>query len=471
MTRFLKHIILFVLFAFTQQTWAQFDTTELKESMSFETYLAYVKKHHPLMKQANIVLTSGEANLLKARGGFDPKVEVDYDRKKFKSKEYYDQLNATFKIPTWYGIEFKANYENNTGEFLNRASTVPEDGLYSAGVSFSLAQGLLMNERMATLKKARFFQQQSQADRDVLVNSVLYDASKAYFEWLEATNEQNIYQGFLENATARMKAVERSVAVGDKASIDITEIRITVQTRQLELEAAKLKRMKAILSVSNYLWINDIPMELQDDVVPIYPERTILARALLLDQNVNQDQLLINHPKLLSLNAKIKGLEVDRSLKRNNLLPKVDLQYNFLSTEYDQANSFNTANYKAFVNVGFPIFLRKERGAVRLANLKLKGANLERAFVKVSIENKIQAVNAELNSLRVQNELIENIVKDYETMVAAEERKFFVGESSLFLINSRERKLIDAQLKENALLIKQLKAVVKLQNTLGILGD
>lgn len=471
MTRFLKHIILFVAFAFVQQAWAQFDSAESEETMPFEAYLAYVKKHHPLMKQANIVLTSGEANLLKARGGFDPKIEVDYDRKKFETKEYYDQLNATFKIPTWYGIEFKANYENNTGEFLSRSATVPEDGLYSAGVSFSLAQGLLMNERMATLKKARFFQKQTQADRDLLVNSVLYDASKAYFEWLEATNEQNIYQGFLDNATTRMKAVERSVAVGDKASIDITEIRITVQTRQLELEAAKLKRMKAALAVSNYLWINDIPMELQDEVRPVFPERAILERALLLNEDADQDQLLINHPKLMSLNAKIKGLEVDRALKRNKLLPKVDLQYNFLSTEYDQASSFNTANYKAFVNVGFPIFLRKERGAVRLANLKLKDANLERGFVKVSIENKIRAVNAELNSLQAQNDLIDDIVKDYETMVEAEERKFFVGESSLFLINSRERKLIDAQLKENALMVKQLKAVVKLQSTLGVLGD
>ena len=32
-------------------------------------------------------------------------------------------------------------------------------------------------------------------------------------------------------------------------------------------------------------------------------------------------------------------------------------------------------------------------------------------------------------------------------MLNAEERKFFLGESSLFLVNSRESKLIDAKLK------------------------
>ena len=36
-------------------------------------------------------------------------------------------------------------------------------------------------------------------------------------------------------------------------------------------------------------------------------------------------------------------------------------------------------------------------------------------------------------------------------MLKAEERKFFLGESSLFLVNSRESKLIDAKLKSIAL--------------------
>ena len=48
------------------------------------------------------------------------------------------------------------------------------------------------------------------------------------------------------------------------------------------------------------------------------------------------------------------------------------------------------------------------------------------------------------------------MVKGYQTMVAAEEHKFTLGDSSLFLINSREAKLIEAKLKaietENKLL-------------------
>ena len=87
--------------------------------LSLEEYLGYVKKYHPIVKQAYLITSESEINLLKSRGAFDPKLEVDYGRKKFKDTEYYDKLNAAFKIPTWYGIELKANYENNNGIYLN----------------------------------------------------------------------------------------------------------------------------------------------------------------------------------------------------------------------------------------------------------------------------------------------------------------------------------------------------------------
>ncbi|MEL6813111.1 MAG: TolC family protein [Bacteroidota bacterium] len=464
----MKYIIAIILFAGSMRVSAQDTIAVPKQTLSFEEYLGYVKKYHPLIKQADLTLSLGEANLLKARGGFDPKIEVDYDRKKFESTEYYDQLNATFNIPTWYGIEFKANFEENTGAFLNPNLSVPEGGLYSAGVSFSLAQGFLINERMATLKKARFFREQTQADRELLVNNLIFAASNAYFMWLEASTEEQIYQTFLENATVRLDAVQRSVEVGETPAIDITEARIALQNRELGLEAARLKRRKAALEVSNFLWLDEVPLELQEQVIPVSPEIELVQSSLALVNVAVLSTMIENHPKLRSLDAKIDGLDVDRSLKRNKLLPKLDLQYNFLSPEYDQVSSFNTANYKAFLNFSFPLFLRKERGDLRVAQAKLQEANYERISASLSIRNKIEASYAEINSLGSQNDLVQNIVIDYESLLTAEERKFFLGESSLFLINSREQKLIDARLKQNEVSVKQLTAIASLYNALGM---
>jgi len=470
MIKQIRIILVFILALSFGKIIAQNDMLIQEKILSFEEYLDYVKQYHPLLKQANLRINEGEATLLKARGGFDPKIEVDYDRKKFKSIEYFDQLNATFKIPTWYGIEFKANFEENTGVFLNPNLTVPEGGLYSAGVTFSLAQGLLINERMAMLKKARFFKEQTKAERNLLVNELLFEASKAYFEWLEASNEQNIYESFLKNARQRFLATKRSVMVGDKAAIDSVEAKITVLNRQLSSEAANLKKRKAALKVSNYLWLDNIPLEIKKDVEPSTPTIIVLRSSLELEGITNNPNL-VSHPKLRSLAYKIDGLKVDRFLKKNKLLPKVDLVYNFLSTDYDQLNTFNTANYKAMLNLSFPLFLRKERGDLKLATLKLQDARFEQVSTTLAIQNKIQAVNTEISSLETQNDLVSIVVRDYETLVKAEERKFSLGESSLFLINSRERSLINVQLKENSLIVKRLTANASLFNAMGLSLD
>ncbi|MFS4494226.1 TolC family protein [Maribacter sp. 2308TA10-17] len=437
--------------------------------LRFNEYLGYVKKYHPIAKQAELTLGIGQANLMKARGGFDPKIEVDYDRKEFKGTEYYDRLNATFKIPTWYGIELKGNFEQNDGDFLNPAESVPTDGLHSAGVSMSVGQGLWINERMATLKQAKYFREQSKADHDLLVNQILYEASLAYFDWLQAFNEASIYQNFLENAKIRFEGTKSRAAAGDIAAIDTVEAKIAFQNRALSLEQAKVKLMKRSLELSNFLWMSDeIPVEVKPNVIPdtnidgdIDITLEILGKPL-------DSFTLENHPKLKSLGYKIDGLRVEKNLKANKLLPKIDLEYNFLTETPELVNSFETQEYKGGISFRLPLFLRKERGDLKLAKYKLQDAKFDFDNAQVALQNKIVAIYRELESFERQNILIDEIVLNYNTLLAAEERKFSFGESSLFLINARESKLIDAELKQIGVQNKFYYSKAKLFNSLAV---
>ena len=416
--------------------------------INLSEYLGYVKAFHPIVKQANLIINESEAKLLKSRGAFDPKLEVDFDRKKFKNTEYYDKLNAAFKIPTWYGIELKGNFEENTGAFLNPESNVPSGGLYSVGVSISVARGLLTNKRMAMLKQAKMFANQAKADRQLLVNNILYQATVSYFNWLKTYNEKGVYEDFLDNAQIRFDGVKKSYELGDKPAIDTLEARITLNNRKLNLEKSRIKFIKSSLALSNYLWLNEnTPIEINDGVIPdVNTFDTIdntLNTSILDIENLNLDE----HPKLQSLDYKFQSLNIEKRLKMNNLLPQIDLQYNFLSETPDAINSFNSSDYKSGVNVSFPLFLRKERGDLKLAKLKIQDTQYEIQSTKVALKNKIDAINQELESFILQNDYTGVIVKDYNKLLIAEERKFFLGESSLFLVNSRESKLIDAKLK------------------------
>ncbi len=462
----MKKYIMYSLFFLVTPLFAQQEDTLV---LNFKEYLGYVKKYHPVAKQAELNISMGQANLMKARGGFDPKMEVDYDRKKFKGSEYYDLLNATFKIPTWYGIEFKGGFEQNEGDFLNPQDSVPEDGLFSAGVSVPIAQGLFINDRMATLRKAKFFREQVKADRDLLVNQILYDASLAYFDWLRAYGEKEIYSNFLDNAKIRFEGIKKNALAGDIAAIDTVEAKIAYQNRALSLEQAKVKLMNRSLELSNFLWLEgNIPVELQSNVIPDSKVEEDIDSTLEIMGRPLDSFTIEDHPKLRSLNYKIEGLEVDRKLKANKLLPRIDLEYNFLTETPETARSFNTAEYKAGLAFSFPLFLRKERGDLKLAKFKLQDAQFEFETTQLQIRNKVMAIYIELESFVNQNELIENIVKDYQALLTAEERKFSFGESSLFLINSRERSLIDSKLKEIEVQNKFFITKAKLFNSLAL---
>lgn len=315
----MKYYFLFFLYFLVNTLCAQQNDTIV---LNFKEYLGYVKKYHPIAKQAELTIGVGQATLMKARGGFDPKIEIDYDRKKFKEKEYYDLLNATFKIPTWYGIELKGGFEQNEGFYLNPQNVVPQDGLFNAGISIDVAQGLLINDRMAALKKAKLFKKQTKADRDLLVNQILHDAALSYFDWVQAYNEKEIYANFVQNAKMRFEGVKKSALAGDKASIDTVEAKITFQNRVLSLEQAKIKLIKKQLIVSNFLWIENTPVELQSNVVPENELEKSVDTTLEINDLPLSDYTVENHPKLIALNYKVKRLEIDKKLKANKLLPK-----------------------------------------------------------------------------------------------------------------------------------------------------
>lgn len=433
--------ILFSVSVFSQAT---------SKELSFEEYLGFVKKFHPLVKTANLEINKAQANLMMSRGAFDPKVEVDFSKKQFKDKDYYSILNSSFKIPTWYGIELKAGFDNNEGVFLNPENTVPNQGLTSLGINIPLGQGLLINQRMADLRKAKIQLQLSQAERKLNAIEVLHEASIAYFNWKKTFDETQLYQNYLNNAQIRFKGIKSLIEQGDKPAIDSVEAKIILKNRLLSLEDANLKLTKSKLELSNFLWLeNNIPLELASAIIP---EENLISSVqnTLKTSDLTMDFLLNSHPKISALENKIAILDVERKLKANLLLPKIDIGYSYLS-EPSYIDNYKVENYKIGLNFTYPLFLRKERGNLKITKFKLQETKFALDIEKVQLTNKIASQKAEITSLLKQKNYVLDLVIDNNVMLTSEERLFSFGESSLFLINARENNLVTAQLSKIAI--------------------
>lgn len=454
---------LYFLFIFIGWNWTLLGQNNTE--FSFNEFLGYVKKYHPLVKQADLKLNEAQANLMLARGAFDPKIEVDYSEKQFQDKNYYSILNSSFKIPTWYGIELKAGFDNAEGIYMNPENTLPNSGITSLGISVPVGQGLFINQRMADIRKAKIAQNLNSAERNLQAIEVLYEASMSYANWKRSYDEVKLYETYLKNALIRYEGVSKLIAQGDKPAIDSVEAGIAVTTRKLNLEDAQLKFTKARLELSNYLWYeNNLPLEVKEE---LQPEKTL---AITIKETLQVNELssfsLDNHPKIKALDAKIDLLKVEKQLKANALLPKMDLSYNYLS-EPSTIDQYRMEDYKIGLNFSIPIFLRKERAGLKLAKLKIQDTQFSLQFERKSLENKLKSQQQEIISLQKQQAYNSQLVQDFNQLLTAEDRLFGMGESSLFLINSRENTLVSSQLNAIGLENRYFQALLGLYKTMA----
>jgi len=428
-----------------------------------------VLKNHPLAKQANLQPEIGDAYLLKAKGGFDPKVYHQTDQKYFNGYQYYSLINSGMKLPTWYGIELKSGFESNRGSNLDLQNKTPNSGLWYGGLSVNLGQGLFIDQRRAELFKARIYQKSTLAEQQLQLNELFYEAGYAYWSWFLAQQSTIILEEALELAEIRYNAIKRTAELGDRPGIDSVEARIQVQSREVLLRQFEADLQNSKLKISTFLWSeNDEPLELEEATIPALENEVETLSAESFNQLIS-DSVLLNHPYLQIANFKIETLEIEKRLKREQLKPQLNLNYNFLNEpiNYNPFDGLTVNNYKWGVTFEMPLFLRKERGDLALTDLKLQGANYQFDNTKASINFKIQSSLVDLANTASQLEIYKKTVEDTKTLLEAEKRMFENGESSLFLINARETSYIQARLKFMELLTKNQQAAIALKFALA----
>lgn len=415
--------------------------------LSKDNLLSILRLYHPVMKQAELKVSRSRAELLQARGSFDPSVQADLDRKSFDGKLYYSYFNPQLTIPTWYGIDINAGIEEIVGERVSSEATLGQTSYVGVKVG---ANNLLFDKRRAALRQAQAMVRLSEAERALMVNDLLYDALSAYWNWVREYQIYKVLEQAVEINEARFRFVKTEYEQGNRPAIDTTEALTQLQQFQLMQANVWLAFRNAGLELSNYLWLEGtVPMVWNDRIVPPV---SVLARPEDMPSLVSLLENARNeHPKLKSILSKIDFLEIERRLKAQYLLPKLSVKANLLSKGYEVPQDWSTTflenNYKTGIDFSFPLFLREARGAYRSSKIKLRETSLEQDIQTLQIENKIKSYYNETVTLGQQIGLYENALSNYSKLLQGEKLRFEVGESTLFLLNSRENKVLEARQK------------------------
>ncbi|MFC6267661.1 TolC family protein [Frigoriflavimonas asaccharolytica] len=442
--------------------------------MSTEEFLNIVKTYHPVVLQANINVEKSDAEIMAAKGNFDPKFNLYKAEKRFNNTNYYNEFSSEISIPTWFGVDVYAGAQNLTGEKLNNSET--EDKSTYLGINIPLAKNLLMDKRRAYLKQAKLFRQMSEIEQNAIINDILYEGVSAYYDWSSAYQNYLIAEEILKNAQLRINFIQKSYNLGEKPAIDIVEANTQLQSFQILRNEKLLKFQNAGLELTNFLWLkNNTPYQITENIIPKLEFEEDKNR---LDFNVNLDDLLKqaqeNNPNFLIYDQKLKSLDIERRLKFQDLLPKIDFSYNFMNKGFGTQNYFSENplfqnNFQYGLKVEFPIFFREGRANYKIAKLKISETQLQQTQKGQEIAVKIKSYFNEYKILKEQITLQNEIIINYKKLLRAEEIRFQNGESSLFLINSRENKLFEGLEKINFLNFKYLESIYKLYWSAGIL--
>ena len=423
---------------------------------SLQDLAELVFANHPIVKQAALLSDEARSQVLQARGGFDPKLGSDFHRKQFGGTDYYNDWYNELKVPLWPGgIDLKASYDRAVGTYVNPESRTPLNGLAGVGVSIPLGQGLLIDARRSTLRQAKIMQTAAEADRVKQINEVWLQAAKDYWNWYYAYQQTQLVREGVALADRRFRATARRAQIGDQAPIDSVEAQITVQDRQLQATQQEVDVLNARFILSNHLWnAQGQPVELPAYAAPQVPVRDTVSRE---EYRRLADLAVSNHPTLRKLGAKISQLGVEERYRRELLKPKINLsgtlisQGDFYRSEVPGYYDFGWANHKVGVDFAFPLFLRAERGKLQYARIQVQENILERQQSQRTILTQVGNVYNTLRAYDQQLILQAQTVANQRLLLQAELQKFELGESTIFLINARESKLIELRIKQESL--------------------
>lgn len=412
-------------------------------------------KHYPEVIQAISQVEESIQRVRESRGSFDAKFKGEMDTRThgFYSGDAY-KVTVEKPFPFLNGKVYGGKRQSY-GSFPSYEGKVQtlEEGEYFAGVSLSLLRDSLIDTNRYLIRLRREDQRQSELALNLMKINVQTMALQAYWMWLIKGHELKVYQDILGLALTRGKQISKRIKAGDLARIYQTENNQYIRKREAQVLRSQMEFQEA----SNYLSLffrdgRGIPQRVSFEQLPPmgYPSLTTIQDSFYILERAKK-----NNIDLQTLASMKKQAELEVSLGRNNILPKVNINYEWnqdQGTLAGDARNFN--ENRIMLQVEVPIEYHKGLGKKRAAEAKRDQINSKEKLTREKLNIEVKNLLIKLNSFAEIFTKTNEQVKLADKLANAERRKFSQGASDLILVNIREENFAEARVKNLATLLK-----------------
>lgn len=438
--------------------------------LTLEETLSIVDTHYPKLLQGQVEVSKAEGKTLESQGAFDPVLKNINEYKRiqditksgvFKNAVHNESL---LELPTRSGIKLFAQIRVNPNDASSPVLQSGRSGEYSGGAIVPLMRNFIVNPERGKEQQARLGQSLASINLNISRLNVLFEASVAYWDWINAYQKLEVARGLLDIAVSREDFVKKQVADGDMPALDITEAEKEIRIRRGNLVRAERDIARAAFKLSLFLWSDrgDKPPEISSanlvkaDLVP--------RRLSEAEMEAGIQRALSIRPELASIDIQREIVKVDLKVAKNMMLPVVDLVYRQgYDTGFDGIGPVFTGGIKTSI----PVRQRKARGLIQQAKMDLRKLELEEQFLKRKISLEVRDAASELNAAFERFIQAGEEVEKARAVEEGERKRYGLGDSSLFLVNRRERDRAEAEEKRIIVYGLYLKALAAFQTITG----
>ncbi|MCU0424817.1 MAG: TolC family protein [Candidatus Kapabacteria bacterium] len=415
------------------------------DTLNLRQFLRTIIATHPLLQSAAFERNIADAELQSALGGFDPVIRAGYDLKYEASQSSPDKINhlvtdVELPLNTLFGPKVMAGFERGIGSSLNPEERTASAGQAMLGLSLPLWSGVATDRRRTNYEKARLRPLLADANQRFEQNNLLRAAATQFWSWSEALEQVRIAENVLTISVQRAAFISARARRGEVAALDSVEAMQEVERRRGDLFRARRTLEQANIDASVFFWTEaGLPRALSQSPQSL-PELPNLDS---LQARADRDRAMALRPEMQRLDFNQQSTTLDLNLAREGQKPFIEAKTQWLY--YPERGSAD--NFKLGLNFSLPVFFRAAGAQAELFTISLERTRLQIAqtsrFINAEIDNAVSALQRAAERV----EAAEKEARYAFQMEEGERKRFFAGETTLLIVNLRERAAAEARVR------------------------
>jgi outer membrane protein len=410
--------------------------SKFSEPLTLPRFLQQVEASFPKLIGAEFERQSVTSKRIAKEGAFNPQISLSTESLRYNSASARGKASTNnetelgIEVATPYGIKLAAGRLFNAGTVKSPDSSTGSGGTYFFYLKAPLQRGAGANEKSTLLEQARLGEPIATANLSLIRQSVLLEAAQIYWYWVGTGRKREIATQLLTVAEFRAKGIACEIEEKQRPAIDGIEAQAEVERRRVSQIKSERDVESATLKLRKYLWEEGISPSPDLPVLPTPPTFVAPELKTLLQRATER------RPERVMLSLQQQSVLLDAKLAKNDLKPNIDFIF---SPGRDTGNKGIGSTLKAGISASIPLYQQEARG--RLAEAEQKSQKWEQELrlvergIEIDVRDGMSAVTRSYERYSAaklayeQNLLLEK----------GEITRFKEGDSTLFLVNQRER--------------------------------